>query len=72
MSELTRTDATDFLKENGYTPKEIGKEKVDLLFQCMKFKDVIDECYTTKELNKQMNKIIKKMKVIINEIEEQK
>lgn len=70
MSELTRTDATDFLKENGYTPKEIGKEKVDLLFQCMRFKDAFDECYELKELNKQMNKIIKKMKVIINEIEE--
>lgn len=68
MSELTRTDATDFLKESGYQPKEIGKEKVDLLFQCMKFKDVIDECYTTKELNKQMDRIIKKMKVIISKL----
>lgn len=68
MSELTRTDATDFLKENGYQPKEIGKEKVDLLFQCMKFKDVIEESYTTKELNKQMDRIIKKMKVIISKL----
>ena len=68
MSELTRTDATDLLKENGYMPKEIGKEKVDLLFQCMKFKDVIDECYTTKELNKQMDRIIEKMKVIISKL----
>lgn len=68
MSNLTRTDATDFLKENGYMPKEIGKEKVDLLFQCMKFKDVIDEYYTTEELNKQMDRIIKKMKTIINKL----
>ena len=72
MSELTRTDATDLLRENGYEPKEIGKEKVDLLFQCMKFQETVDECYDTKELNKQMDRIIKKIKVIINEIEGEK
>ena len=70
MSELTRTDATDLLRENGYEPRDIGKEKVDLLFQCMQFKDTIDECYTTKELNKQMDRIIKKMKTIISKIKD--
>ena len=68
MSKLTRTDATDFLRECGYRSKEIGKEKVDLLFQCMKFKDVIEENYTTEALNKAMDRIIKKMKVIISKL----
>lgn len=68
MSNLARTDATDFLKEHGYQSREIGKEKVDLLFQCMKFKDVIEEGYTTEALNKAMDRIIKKMKVIISKL----
>lgn len=68
MSRLARTDATDFLRENGFEPKEIGKEKVDLLFQCMKFQETVDECYDTKELNKQMDRIIKKMNAIISKL----
>jgi len=68
MSNLLRSDATDLLRENGFEPKEIGAEKVDLLFQCMKFQETVDECYDTKELNKQMNIIIKKIKEIVSKL----